>query len=147
MLPWVAPGFTSNEKTSTGKKTASDELRLWEELKHEWKIKKWQVVNQFRTEQRHWTDQQGLAFRFRYRLAADLSIGEKWKVLAGNELMWQTSKTRQNWDQYRAWVGGEYAFNTKNQVQLVLMKWWQFNNDTRQPVVRINFVQSINAVL
>jgi Protein of unknown function (DUF2490) len=139
--------FHQRQESGAGKKIVSDEVRLWEELKHEWKLKKWQLINQFRTEQRHWTNQQGLAFRFRYRLAADLSIGQKWKALAGNELMWQTSKTRQNWDQYRAWVGGEYAVNAKKQVQLVLMNWWQFNNDTQQPVVRINFVQSINAAL
>lgn len=139
--------FYQQQESSAGKKTVSDELRLWEELKHEWKLNKWQVINQFRTEQRHWTNQEGLAFRFRYRLAADLLLGEKWKALAGNELMWQSSKTRQNWDQYRAWAGGEYAFNSKKQAQLVLMNWWQFNSRTQQPVIRINFVQSINGAL
>jgi hypothetical protein len=137
--------FHQQQETSVGKKIVTDELRLWEELKHEWKLNKWQLINQFRTEQRHWTNQDGITFRFRYRLAADLVLGEKWKGLAGNELMWQTSKTRQNWDQYRAWLGGEYAFNSRKQVQLVLMNWWQFSSHTHQPVVRLNFVQSINA--
>lgn len=139
--------FHQQQEASGGKKIVSDELRLWEELKHEWKLNRWQVINQFRTEQRHWTNQEGLAFRFRYKLAADLLLGEKWKALAGNELMWQSSKTRENWDQYRAWAGGEYAFNPGKQVQLILMNWWQFNNHTQQPVIRINFVQSINGAL
>jgi len=129
----------------SNKNVVTDELRLWEELKHDWELGKWQIINQFRTEQRHWINREGVAFRFRYRLAADLLLGEKWKGMAGNEIMWQTSTVRSNWDQYRAWVGGEYAFNLKNQVQLLLMHWWQFNSHTSQPVIRINFVQSINS--
>jgi len=128
----------------SNKNVVTDELRLWEEVKHEGKLKKWLFVNQFRTEQRHFTDQGGLAFRFRYKLTADLLLGKKWKGLAGNEVMWQTSKRRSNWDQYRAWLGSEYAFNSKNQVQVIMMHWWQFNSQTNQPVVRINFVQAIN---
>ena len=131
----------------SNKNVVTDELRLWEELKHECKLNKWQLVNQFRTEQRHFINRENLAFRFRYKLTADLLLGEKWKGMAGNELMWQTSEVRDNWDQYRVWLGGEYAFNSKNQVQLLLMHWWQFSSHTSQPVVRINFVQSINAAL
>ena len=139
--------FHLQQKTSAGKNTVSDELRLWEELKHERKLNKWQIINLFRTEQRHWTNQEGIAFRFRYRLAADVLLGKKWKGLAGNELMWQGSKTRQNWDQYRVWIGGEYAFNSGNQVQLLFMNWWLFTSHTYQPVIRLNFVQSINSKL
>lgn len=139
--------FHQQQNITDNKKIVTDELRLWEELKHEWKLGKWQIVNQFRTEQRHWAKQEGTAFRFRYRLAIDLLLAEKWKGMAGNELMWQSSRIRENWDQYRLWIGGEYAFNSRNQVQLLLMNWWQFNSHTSQPVVRINFIQSINAAL
>jgi hypothetical protein len=138
-----AAWFHQRQLDATSKKIAIDELRLWEELRHEAKLKKWQLVNQFRTEQRHFTNLEGIAYRFRYRLAADFSVSEKWKVLAGNELMWQSSKTRHNWDQYRIWTGGEYSFNEKKQLQLILMNWWQFNSDIHQPVIRVNFVQSI----
>ena len=108
------------------------------------KLSKWQLINQFRTEQRHWIKQNGVAFRFRYRLAAEYGIGEKWKALMGNELMWQSSKGRKDWDQYRVWLGSEYAFNKNNQLQLLLMNWRQFSLQNWQPVVRINFIQSIN---
>lgn len=139
--------FHQQQLDATKKKAVTDELRLWEELRHDWKINRWQITNQFRTEQRHWINQDGIALRLRYKLAAEVSLYEKWKVLAGNELMWQGSKTRSNWDQYRLWIGGEYAFNTNNQVQLLLMNWWQFNNDIKQPVFRISFVQSIKSGL
>ncbi len=128
-------------------KVITDELRLWEELRHEVKVNKWQLINQFRTEQRHWIKQDGLAYRFRYRIGADYIFNERWKAMAGNELVWQSSKTRKNWDQDRIWIGGEYAFNTNSQVQLMLMNWWQFNTNSHQPVLRINFVQAIGATL
>ena len=148
---WIIGGgvawFHQKQIETIGKETVSDELRLWEEVRHEAKLNKWQLTNQFRTEQRYWTNQDGVAFRFRYRLSADHIFTEKWKGLIGNELMWQSSKTKDDWDQYRIWVGGEYAFNSKNQVQLLLMNWRQFSSQTWQPVVRINFVQTINRVL
>lgn len=128
----------------TKKINNSDEVRLWEELRHEVKLNSWQLTNQFRTEQRHWISEDGVAFRFRYKLSADHIFTDKWKGLIGNELMWQTSRSKDDWDQYRIWVGGEYAFNSKNQVQLILMNWRQFSSHTWQPVVRINFVQAIN---
>lgn len=139
--------FHQQQVNDDKKKIATDELRLWEDIRHELKLNKWQITNQFRTEQRHWINLDGIAFRFRYRLAADYLLAEKWKILAGNELMWQSSKARKNWDQYRLWVGGEYAFNKGKQVQLALMNWWQFSTNTYQPVIRINFVQSINPAL
>lgn len=148
---WIVGGgvawFHQKQIEALGKKTVNDELRLWEEVRHEVKFKKWQLTNQFRTEQRHWTSQDGVAFRFRYKLAADHIFTEKWKGLIGNELMWQSRKTKDDWDQYRIWVGGEYAFTSKNQVQLILMNWRQFRSHTWQPVVRINFVQAINRAL
>ena len=125
-------------------KSVTDELRLWEEIKHEVKLNKWQLINQFRTEQRHWINQDGIGFRFRHKFAGEYGFNEKWKAIIGNELMWQSSKGRKDWDQYRVWLGSEYAFNKKNQVQLLLMNWRQFSTHTWQPVVRINFIQSIN---
>jgi hypothetical protein len=47
----------------------------------------------------------------------------------------------------QAMGGGEYAFNANNQVQVIFMNWWQYNAGIYQPVIRINFVQSINAGL
>jgi len=137
--------FHQQQLTASKQKSVTDELRLWEEIKHEVKLNKWQLINQFRTEQRHWINQDGIAFRFRYRLAAEYEFSEKWKAIIGNELMWQSRKERKDWDQYRAWLGGEYAFNKKSQVQLLLMNWRQFIAHTYQPVLRINFIQSINS--
>lgn len=142
-----AAWFHQKQVEAPAKKISSDEVRLWEELRHEVKLSQWQIANQFRTEQRHWTNNDGIAFRFRYKLSADHIFTEKWKGLIGNELMWQSSKVKDDWDQYRIWVGGEYAFNLKNQVQLLLMNWRQFSSHTWQPVVRINFVQVINGAL
>ncbi len=136
--------FHQQQLSANKVKTITDELRLWEEIKYEMKWNKWQVINQFRTEQRHWIKQEGVAFRFRYKLAGEYVITEKWKAMVGNELMWQSSKARKDWDQYRIWLGGEYAFDNKNQVQLLLMNWRQFSIHDWQPVVRINFIQSIN---
>jgi len=136
---WFHYEFVNDKKRSD-----AEELRLWQEVKHDWKLNKWQIVNRFRTEQRHWTNQDGTAFRFRYYLAADYRIANKWKAMAGNELMWQSGKLRKTWDQDRLWLGSEYAINEKNQVQLLFMNWWQFSAKTYQPVIRINFVQSIN---
>lgn len=135
--------FHQRQLTASKQKSVTDELRLWEEIKHGLKLNKWQLINQFRTEQRHTINQEGIAFRLRYRLSAEHEMGEKWKALIGNELMWQATKEKKDWDQNRTWVGGEYAFNKKNQVQLLLMNWWQFSAHTYQPVVRINFIQSI----
>jgi hypothetical protein len=137
--------FNQRLLTASKQKLVTNELRLWEEIKHEAKLNNWQLINQFRTEQRHWINHDGMAFRFRYKLAGEYGFCEKWKAMIGNELMWQSHKARKNWDQYRAWLGGEYAFNKKNQVQLLLMNWWQFSTHTHQPVVRINFIQSINS--
>ena len=142
-----AAWFHQKQIETIGKETVSDEVRLWEDVRHEAKFNKWQLINQFRTEQRHWTNQDGVAFSFRYRLSADHKFTEKWKGIIGNELMWQSSKTKDDWDQYRIWVGGEYTFNSKNQGQLVLMNCRQFSSKTWQPVVRINFVHAINEVL
>lgn len=139
--------FHQQQLTAVKKKSVTDELRVWEEIKHEVKLNKWQLINQFRTEQRHWINQEGIAFRFRYKLTAEYLFTDKWKAMAGNELMWQSSKTRENWDQYRAWLGGEYAFRAKSQVQLLLLNWWQFRSHTYQPVVRVNFIQTINSTL
>jgi len=139
--------FHQRELDAAKKISATDELRLWEELRHDWKLNKWQLANRLRTEQRHFANQEGIAFRIRYNLAAEYRVAKKWKAMAGNELMWQSSKVRKNWDQDRLWLGGEYAFNAKNQMQLLFMNWWQFNANTYQPVIRINFVQSINAPL
>lgn len=136
--------FHQQQLNAAKLKTVTDELRWWEEIKHEAKLNKWQLINQFRTEQRHWIKQDGIAFRFRYKLAGEYVFTEKWKGIIGNELMWQSGKARKDWDQYRVWVGGEYAFNNKNQVQLLLMNWRQFSIHDWQPAVRINFIQSIN---
>jgi hypothetical protein len=136
--------FHQQQLNMVKQKIATDELRLWEEIKHEGKINKWQLINQFRTEQRHLINQDGVAFRFRYKLAGEYGISEKWKAMIGNELMWQSNKERKDWDQYRVWLGGEYAFNKMNQVQLFFMDWWQAVAQTHQLVVRINFIQSIN---
>jgi len=144
----IGSAWFHQQQFSTGKKKViADELRLWEDIRHEFKLDKWKIINQFRTEQRYWTNQDGIAFRFRYRLATEYVFSDKWKAMGGNEIMWQSSKARDNWDQYRAWVGSEYTFNARQQVQLSLMNWWQFSNHTHQPVVRINFIQSINAPL
>ncbi len=136
--------FHQRQLNAAKQKSVTDEFRLWEEIKHEVKLSKWQLINQFRTEQRHWIKQEGIGIRFRYRLAGEYMVNEKWKALMGNELMWQSSKSKKDWDQYRLWLGGEYAFNKNNQVQLLLMNWRQFITHTWQPVVRINFIQSIN---
>ena len=136
--------FHQQQFTANKQKSVTDEVRLWEELRNDVKLNKWQLINQFRTEQRHLINQDGMAFRFRYRLAAEYGICEKWKAMIGNELMWQSSKERKDWDQYRVWLGGEYAFNKMNQVQLFFMDWWMAAVQTHQPVVRINFIQSIN---
>ncbi len=135
------------EFVNVQKRYDTEEFRLWEEVKHDWKLSKWQIVNRFRTEQRHWTDQDGIAFRFRYYLAADYRVADKWKGIAGNELMFQSGNLRKTWDQYRLWMGGEYAINAKNQVQVIFMNWWQFSAHKYQPVIRINYVQSINGGL
>ena len=63
--------FHQQQINAAKNKVVSDELRLWEELRHEVKLNKWQIANQFRTEQRHWIKQDGLAYRFRYRMGAD----------------------------------------------------------------------------
>ena len=136
--------FHQQQLTASKQKFVTDELRLWEEIKHEMKWSKWKLINQFRTEQRHWINQDGVGFRFRYRLAGEYGFNEKWKAMIGNELMWQNRKTRKDWDQNRVWLGGEFAFNKQNQVQLIFMDWWQAAAHTHQPVVRINFIQSIN---
>lgn len=139
--------FHQQQLNEEKRKIGSDELRLWEDIRHEKKLNKWLLVNQFRTEQRYWTNIDEAAFRFRYRLATDYSLSGKWKMIFGNEIMWQGSKRRNNWDQYRLWVGAEYAFTELKQVQLVLMNWWQFNTSIYQPAIRVNFVQSINKIL
>ena len=148
---WIASGgvawFHQEQWEQPGKNIISDELRLWEDLRHELKLKNWLLINQVRTEQRYWVKDKEIAHRFRYRLVAEHTFNARWKSIAGNEIMWQASKTRQNWEQYRAWVGGEYAVNKKNQLQLLLMGWRQFNLDVWQPVVRLNFIQSINGYL
>jgi hypothetical protein len=128
----------------TRERVSTDEPRAWQEIRNERRLKKWMLVNQFRTEQRHWVNQNGIAHRLRYRLAAELSCNKKWKLLFGNEIMWQGSKTRSNWDQYRLWAGTEYDGMKSSALQVILMNWWQFNSNTYQPVVRINFVQSFN---
>ena len=126
----------------------SDEFRVYEELRNDWRLSnKWRLANRLRTEQRHFSNQEGIAFRIRYHLAAEYRVAKRWSAIGGNELMWQGSERRKNWDQYRFWAGGEYAFNANNQVQLIFMNWWQFNADIYQPVIRINFVQSINGRL
>lgn len=139
--------FHQQQLNAEKKKVVSDELRAWEDIRHEAKLNRWLLINQFRTEQRYWTNLDESAFRFRYRLAGDYSLDEKWKMMIGNEIMWQGSKRRNNWDQYRLWFGAEYSFNEQKQVQILLMNWWQFNTSTYQPAIRINFVQSINKIL
>jgi Protein of unknown function (DUF2490) len=136
--------FHQQQINNNKQKLISDELRLWEELRNEMQFNKWQLINQVRTEQRHFSNADGWAFRFRYRLEAHYSLDKKWKAIAGNELMWQSSRTSEDWDQNRIWIGAEYAFDKNNQMQLVLMNWWQANNKTNQAVVRINFIQNIN---
>jgi len=136
--------FHQQQVTADKQKSVTDEVRLWEELRNDVKLNKWQLINQFRSEQRHWIKQDGIAFRFRYKLTIEYGFNESWKAIMGNELMWQSSKARKDWDQYRVWFGGEYAFNNKNQVQVLLMNWRQFSAHTYQPVVRINFIQSFN---
>ncbi len=136
------------ESIVDNKEVDTDEFRVFEELRHDWKLnKKWRIANRLRTEQRHFSNQDGIAFRIRYHIAAEYRVAKRWSAIGGNELMWQGSKRRKNWDQYRLWAGGEYAFNSNNQVQVIFMNWWQYNAGIYQPVIRINFVQSINGRL
>ena len=132
------------ESILDSKEVDSDEFRVYEELRNDWKLSdRWRLANRLRTEQRHFSNQEGIAFRIRYHLAVEYPVAKKWNALGGNELMWQGSKLRKNWDQYRLWMGGEYVFNANNQLQIVFMNWWQYNANTYRPVIRINFVQSI----
>ena len=136
--------FHQQQINSSKQKTVTDELRLWEEIKNEQVFNKWQLINQLRTEQRHFSNTTGLSFRFRYKLEVQYKFDGKWKGIVGNELMWQTNKTRSDWDQNRTYAGAEYAFNKKNQLQLLLMNWWLASKNIHQPVIRINFIQTIN---
>ena len=140
----VGVAWFHNESIVDNKEVDADEFRVWQELKHEWRSDRWQIANRLRTEQRYFTDQDEMIYRFRYFISADYGFAKNWKVIAGNELMWQSSERRKTWDQYRLWLGGEYAFNENNQVQMVFMNWWQFSAHSYQPVIRINFVQTIN---
>jgi hypothetical protein len=136
------------ESIANNKEFKADEFRVYEELRHDWRLNdKWLLANRLRTEQRTFSNQEGIAFRIRYHIAADYRLAKRWSAIVGDELMWQGSKRRKNWDQNRLWAGGAYAFNANNQVQLVFMNWWQYNAGIYQPVIRINFVQSINAGL
>jgi len=140
----VGIAWFHNESIVNDKEVDSDEFRVFEELRNDWRLNnKWRLANRLRTEQRHFSNQDGIALRIRYHLAAEYRVAKKWSALGGNELMWQGSKVRKDWDQYRLWVGGEYAFNAKFQVQIVFMNWWQYTTNTYRPVIRMNFVQSL----
>ena len=84
----------------------ADEFRVWEELKHDWRFNRWQIVNRLRTEQRYFIDQDEMIYRFRYYLAADYRVADKWKAIAGNELMCQSAKEeRPGINTVYGWVG------------------------------------------
>src|SRR5204863_4504602 len=59
--------FRQQQVTDSKKKVITDELRLWEDIRNELTLNKWKIINQFRTEQRYWMQQDDIAFRFRYR--------------------------------------------------------------------------------
>lgn len=145
---WIVGGggtwFHQQQFNVTKQKVISDELRAWEEIRNERQYGRWQVGHRFRTEQRYFTGESGLSHRFRYKLDFQYRLSVKWKAIGGNELMWQTSREKSDWDQNRTWLGTEYALNEKRQVQVSFMNWWQANRNIHQPVVRINFIQTIN---
>ena len=139
-VAWFFQQQTNDDKLTTH----TNEFRVWENLKNRLHFNRWILNNQFRIEQRKWLGRQSVALRLGYRLGGEYSISKTWRGLAGNEILWQTYRSASDWDQIRSWVGGGYVFNDHFNIQVLMMDQYRFQNRTHQPVVRINFNQTIN---
>lgn len=135
--------FNQQQYTALKERIVTNEIRLWEAIRHDIQINRWALQNQLRVEHRHWINPDENALRLGYKLAGKYRFNEKWNGMGGSELMWQSRGLRKDWDQTQTYVGGEFDFNKYNAVQLLLMTRMQFSTHTYQPVVRINFIQSI----
>ncbi len=135
--------FNQQQYTVLKEKRVTNEIRLWEAIRHDIQINRWSLQNQLRVEQRHWINPDENGLRLGYKLAGKYRFNEKWSGMAGSELMWQSRGVRKDWDQNQTYLGGELIFNENNAVQLLLMSRLQISSHTYQPVVRINFIQSI----
>ena len=124
----------------------SNEYRIWQDVKYlVGDLKKLQFAQQFRLEQR-WFDIRNISHtketlftvRYRYRFDLRKQLSEKWKLLAGNELMYQTVKGKTGYNQDRIWAGAAYNFNIKKELQFNLMQiLWKTPDQT---VLRVSYL-------
>jgi len=126
-----------------------NEYRLWQDIKYFiGDLSGLHLMLQGRLEERWFDTQEStgnketlFTTRFRFRTDVRNQFSENWKLMAGNELMYQLVKGRTNFNQYRIWFGGGYNFNIKNELQLQLMQ--IVLNTPDQTVLRINYLHQL----
>jgi hypothetical protein len=112
-------------------------------------LEKVQLQLTFRLEERWFdvrtkqeTDTGTYSWRFRHRIELKRSLGEKWRVMAGDEYMLQHSNGKSSFNQNRVWAGAGRIFN-RNELQVQLMQIiWKAPDAT---VLRISFIHQLHS--
>jgi hypothetical protein len=88
------------------------------------------------------TDTATFAWRFRHRIDVRKSLGEKWRVMAGDEYMLQSMNGKSSFNQNRVWAGIGRIFGS-NELQAQLMQIiWKAPDAT---VLRISFIHQLHS--
>jgi hypothetical protein len=127
-----------------------NEKRVWEECRYFiGKLTRLQMMLQFRLEERWFAietqtgnSENEFALRFRHRLDLRRSLSEKWRLVAGDEVMFQSTKKRgANFNQNRTWLGASRIFRNQNELSVQVMQiFWAAPDAT---ILRINFLQQL----
>lgn len=123
------------------------EYRLWQDLRYFiGKQSNLHAMLQLRMEERwfdikHANADNDITYATRLRLRCDIRkpLSEKWKLVAGNELMYQHANAKIRFNQNRIWFGGGYMVGKKSELQVQLMQViWDAADQT---VLRVGYVQ------
>jgi len=136
-----------------------NEWRPWEEISYQLKLKKINLIQRLRTEQRFLqkvvnnkkTDNYQYIFRLRYRFELQFPLKENTiNLLAGNEVMVNPGYINNTlfFDQNRTSAGINFKLNSNSGLQAQYVKIFQWHSNTSiledQNVYRINFIQQFN---
>jgi Protein of unknown function (DUF2490) len=121
---WAAAGgaaffFTRNARQP---RYFNEELRSWQDLLHQTEMRnRFSLLQRLRTEQRGFINQPSkarpaLAWRLRYRVAAECTLTNRFRVQVYNEYMYQLQKSNNGFEQNRTGILCSYRVNKHTEL-------------------------------
>jgi hypothetical protein len=111
--------FTRNQRQP---KYFNEEMRGWQDLLHQAALhKRWSLLQRLRTEQRGFINQPSkarpaLAWRLRYRVAAECTLSNRLRLQLFNEYMYQLQRQRNRFEQNRTGLLLPVRLNGKTEL-------------------------------